>query len=822
MDAMNAMKKASPIIFFLALIALSPTIALAGTLPNKQPSPEMTACSGGVMRIPVTSRSLFGLDLSTGTAGYQCDLPSGSDNYRLYYDNSGKYLGGLSLNEEKYFDTNGDYNVNAVDPRAVNSLNTAAINAAKCNLTSFTFQACFWFPLISWLGSWFLTLGGTALRLAGALFDFLIQHVVIGFGETIRGSISDTINLGWTILRDVMNIGIIGMFVFIAIAIMLGLKTYGDKRLVAHLLIVAIFVNFSLLFTRMVIDFSNFSAYQFYAVAATTSGTDVANFDIAEKFLKSMGITSVWDTKPLTDAAGSSASGNSSTAAFFYGLVGGIMLLGVAAVLAYGVFVIAIRGILFIFLMLTAAAAFATYAIPKLSDSQYGWSGWWKSLINAAIFAPLLMIFLFISLRIIEAAGVPEEGALAKFIMDPNVTVKTGWHAILNYILVIGLLFASFKISSSIAGSATGLMNPSQLALGAARMASKFTALPGVGYALGKFGYSRAAKSEVKAKQASHLAGLAERSYDIHKDINPEIAKQAKAEAKRQELLAARYGRRSARAANWASSKAFSSRIGDRVKAAASAVKSATPDRDEVRKVAHESVIKERTPDLEQQKAEVAKAVRASTVQNNVFNEIQNQQVEAQKRHDDILLEAAKNAGHDHSELTPRAVSGDDESGMRLESARIESVRNKLIRQAMGDGSVTANPDVQNAEKALTAAKELFTVVKKHQTEAEEKEEDEKGKLSKLEREIRDAAKKAGTEAVEAVTETTRRVAERVGARGVGLIPNILDRSASARATVKTVRAKKTEARLLDIIREAGNTESSENSSPPTPGATTT
>lgn len=334
----------------------------------------------------------------------------------------------------------------------------------------FTFEHCLWNPLMKSLGSWFLTLGATILSVAGALFDLLITHIVIEFGATLQKlKIMKAIEVGWTVFRDVSNILIIGIFVFIAISIIVGLKEFGQKRLIANVLIIAVLINFSLLFTKLIIDASNFTAFQVYKQMAQGSG----KFDVSQAFLQPMGIGSIWDTRPVIDKfvkqqeenpANKTLEGKApsdlmlSSQAFMFGLVGGIMLIAAAVVLLYGSFLIAARGILLIFLMLTASIAFATYLIPTFAKGEYGWEAWWKSLINAAIFAPLLMLFLAISVTIIKVAAPEIKGAgtLGAFIASPQSQAAGGWAVVFIYIIGIGLLFLSLKMSSKFAGTISG------------------------------------------------------------------------------------------------------------------------------------------------------------------------------------------------------------------------------------------------------------------------------------------------------------------------------------------------------------------------------
>lgn len=334
-----------------------------------------------------------------------------------------------------------------------------AKDPVSCSAWTDTFNAtCIWIAFASWLGSVLLSIGATALLIAGNIFDVLIAHIIIDFKGTLDTlGVTGAIDVGWTIFRDFANLFIIGLFVFIALSIILGVEEFGRKKLIANVLIVAVLLNFSLLFTKLIIDGSNFTAYQIYKQMGQSGTGTATQPDISAGFLKPMGITSVWNTYDLVKEFG--ATTNSGIQAFIFGLVGGLVLLAVAAVLAYGCYIIAARGILLIVLMLTASLAFATFLHPSLQKSEYGWDVWWKTLLNNALFAPLLMIFLFISLLILKQAE--KAGGtvvnLGGTIADPRtLATGNGWQIILVYLLGIGLLFASLKLAGKMSGTIGG------------------------------------------------------------------------------------------------------------------------------------------------------------------------------------------------------------------------------------------------------------------------------------------------------------------------------------------------------------------------------
>lgn len=424
-----------------------------------------------------------------------------------------------------FFDGNGgSATIGGVHTRSVDAFGgrtTQTVAQANCNLTSskWNFNDCIWKPVMATLGQAWLTVGAYVLMGAGYLFDMLVKNVIVDFRGLLGPdglNILGVINTVWTLFRDFANILIIGMFVFIAASLILGLKEYGQKKLIANVIIVAVLLNFSLLFTTLIIDASNFVAKQFYQTMTQSN----ASFNIAQGFLKPMGITTVWqDAGNITDNI--AKKNDSGWEAFLFGLTGGILLIVVALVMLYGCFLIAARGALFLVLMIVSAAAFATYLIPSLSSGQYGFKTWLKTLLNTAIFAPLLMLSLAASLAVIVAAQ-PKDGAsataLGAITANPSVLGTTSaWHTIMLYILGTALLFISFRLSSKFAGTISGFNLASLAALTPLGFAGKFAA-GAAGASLrqgaGRIAYSRSEALKEKARTATTRAAFENQKAD--------------------------------------------------------------------------------------------------------------------------------------------------------------------------------------------------------------------------------------------------------------------------------------------------------------------
>ena len=408
--------------------------------------------------------------------------------------------------------------------------------------------ACFLNPILGAIGLAFLEVGTFILRLVGWIFDTLVLHVVIGFGSLVdpASAIGGAITNGWGAFRDLANILIIGMFTFIAISTILGSKEYGYKKLVARVLIIAVLMNFSLLFTKLIIDASNFTAYQFYTQIAGQgqSGTSGSTqLDVAQAFLQPMGIASVWQMNMGGTIADPTINGG-GWQGLFIGLLGGVLLIIVALVLLYGVVLIGSRAVILIVLMLTSAAAFTTYLIPNFAESEYGWKGWWKALINCAVFAPLLMLFLSVSLLIVQGASATNTGAtFGSIASNPSLLASGGaWQLITTYLITIGLLFVSFKISSQFANTTSGISLAAGALLSPLTLGARFA-----GGAVGRqvFG-ARASEKEIAAREELKRAQAKLRAAPV----GTVDFKQASRDVARLKQDAEKYGQRARSAFN--------------------------------------------------------------------------------------------------------------------------------------------------------------------------------------------------------------------------------------------------------------------------------
>src|SRR3989344_4146366 len=333
-----------------------------------------------------------------------------------------------------------------------------------CSSTSdywFNLPICIVRASLAGIGSFFMWFGVKAVVLAGGLFELMLDYGIIKFGAMLK-NIESGINDGWTALRDIANIIIIGLFVFIAVNIILGVKDFGDKKRVAHVLIVAVLINFSLLFTKVIVDASNFTAYQFYNQmigglekrTETIGGVEVGSSVIAVKFMQLLGVQGISDSQDKLLKIGE--DNKNAFYALGYGFISLIFLLATSAVFLYGAFLIVSRAVLIVFLMLTSAVAFATWLIPQ-QYVQSGFSKWWESLLKAAFFAPILIALVWITTVVSDTlvkSGLAKGGTLGK--LAENASSEANIAALFSMILILGLLFAAFATANAFSKTISG------------------------------------------------------------------------------------------------------------------------------------------------------------------------------------------------------------------------------------------------------------------------------------------------------------------------------------------------------------------------------
>lgn len=295
------------------------------------------------------------------------------------------------------------------------------------------------------------------LALVGTGFDFAVNHSIIQFATNYDKFFATGVNKAWGGFRDIANIIMIAMFIFVAFAVILNSETYGIKRFGVRILMVAVLINFSLFFTKVIIDASNITASQFRSAIVIQNTSTNKPGGITEAIMQRAGLTAfsysaAYSALDSVSGKGKDLSlGNSFLYAFLVIVFSGSLIV----IFLYGLILLATRSVAFLVLMITSAMAFAIFLVPKYGDQW--WHKWWDTLIKNALFAPLLMLMLWAVVNLIQGLGGPGSvgtGILTQMVKNSANSGESGWAPVFNMMLIVGLVYASIKIANelSIAG----------------------------------------------------------------------------------------------------------------------------------------------------------------------------------------------------------------------------------------------------------------------------------------------------------------------------------------------------------------------------------
>ncbi len=351
-------------------------------------------------------------------------------------------------------------------------LNT--LNAAKAILFGkpFDILSIALAKILAFISSAIFTILGWLVDLSAQVFDFVVNPGDNSpLTEFTKAPIVQT---GWKISRDVANMFFSLILVIIAFATILKIESYGAKNLIKNIVIAALLINFSLVIGGVIIDFSQVLTSYFFNAAGGSTG-------VTEKIMKSISPDNLYSPPNLgqiserlatiygqTNEGKDNSSGISQFLKVATNLIfGTILLLLIAFVFFAGAILLIIRLIVLWFLLILAPLAWLAYILPA-TGSQY--HTWWSKFFKQAFFAPAFAFFIYLSISVL--ANGP--------IIKSNAT--TGFNAgfVINYIIVIGLLFGSLLAAQQM--GAYGASGAVSLAKKWGKSAGKFVAKEGTGY----------------------------------------------------------------------------------------------------------------------------------------------------------------------------------------------------------------------------------------------------------------------------------------------------------------------------------------------------
>ena len=312
---------------------------------------------------------------------------------------------------------------NSQPPPAAQSTPDASASDILSNYTS-----CHWYNPFSWFTSCLIyavyhiiyTLSALLLSLCGKLFDVF---AAMSLSAHIYRDPSFITN-GWRVVRDLANIFFIFIMMYIAIAMILQIHGADVKKMLAKVIIIALLVNFSLFFTRVVIDASNVLTRVFYnQIKVTTTGnpqilnssaTGIDEISISSGIVNGLDINRII-SKETMDKISKPYTIKSPTATGLPlitvqplgindGVIFTILILGIITNLVACyiflsmsmLFVLRILGLWFA--MIFSPIALVSSIVPEMGKhlDQLGFQAWMENLIGMALMAPIFMFFMYL------------------------------------------------------------------------------------------------------------------------------------------------------------------------------------------------------------------------------------------------------------------------------------------------------------------------------------------------------------------------------------------------------------------------------------------
>jgi len=230
------------------------------------------------------------------------------------------------------------------------------------------------------------------------------------------------ITMAWKTVRGFINMFYLLVLVFLAIATILRINQFNDKKLFFKVIFSAILVNFSMPITLVVIDFSNMLMTYFASAidSINSAGTFFGNTGYAE----ALQAETFWE----------SVGANMTT--FIINIVMAVMLFFTAVALL-------IRLVAYWVLIIIAPLAFFSIALPNSSS----FTEWKDKLVYYSFFGPIMLFFIWLALALSGFLKTAFEKA-------PSTGENSFTTFMVSYIVVLYLLYYGHDKSKSMAGKA--------------------------------------------------------------------------------------------------------------------------------------------------------------------------------------------------------------------------------------------------------------------------------------------------------------------------------------------------------------------------------
>lgn len=314
------------------------------------------------------------------------------------------------------------------------------------------------------IGALLMLISSGILALTGVLFDGVIQFTILDMAQNIGNpnGVGGSITTAWSTLRDLANMCFIFVLLFAAFRAMFSLSPGSANRTILNIIIVALLINFSLFFSKVVIDASNVVSIGFYKSIITNNSanfqttnaagaqTNTSLSGISGGYMRLLGLQR-WNSPEILNPKTSLQWQQ----ILVVGIMSSIFMLVTAVIFLITAVMFVARFIILIFLMVLSPLAFIAFIIPG-QDGQF--KKWRDALIDQSFFAPIFFALTWVAFKIASTPNFLKEytGNSTDYTKLVTESPTTSMALILNYVLVIGFSVAALIFAKQMASKTAG------------------------------------------------------------------------------------------------------------------------------------------------------------------------------------------------------------------------------------------------------------------------------------------------------------------------------------------------------------------------------
>lgn len=311
------------------------------------------------------------------------------------------------------------------------------------------------FGVIKIIASIIFKFTGYIFAISAKIFDISVVYSLSG---TLYSSFK-FLNVGWVFIRDLINSLFIFVVLYIAFQQLLkldgGVDTKKLQSTLIKIIMAALLINFSLFFTKVAIDVSNFlSRAIYYQMENVSSDGQNRSYGPANALVAGLNIQTL-----LKDPAAEDANLGKKIEGFRDNqIIGSIVYLGgsaihiIAAIMFFTMaFFFLARILVLIVIMLTSPIYFLSFILGNVAVVKKYTKLWYDQLVSQVLFPIVFMIIIYIAVTFIN------QGLLTKTsgeTLSSGLTGEpSGFATIINFGIVLFIMYLATSTAKAQAGA---------------------------------------------------------------------------------------------------------------------------------------------------------------------------------------------------------------------------------------------------------------------------------------------------------------------------------------------------------------------------------